>query len=61
MKVTTCKNEWWFSIADMVPVLTQSTDPTQYIMKMRLRDPELDSYWDTVCTLVGLIASDGKK
>ena len=29
MKVTTCKNEWWFSIPDMVPVLMNSTDPKQ--------------------------------
>lgn len=55
------KNEWWFSVADVVEVLTDSSDPRQYIKKMRQRDPELDSYWGTICTPVELVAPDGKK
>ena len=44
------KNEWWFSVADIVEVLTDSVDVKQYIKKMRQRDPELNSYWGTICT-----------
>jgi hypothetical protein len=54
-------NEWWFSIADVVAALTDSTDTKQYIKKMRQRDPELSSYWGTICTPLELIAPDGKK
>ena len=54
-------NEWWFSVADVVVVLTDSIDPRQYIKKMRQRDPELDTYWGTICTPLELIALDGKK
>ena len=53
--------EWYFSVADVVQVLTDSTDPKQYIKKMRSRDPELGSKWGTICTPVEMIAADGKK
>ena len=55
------KNEWWFSVADVVAVLTDSADVRQYIKKMRSRDPQLDSYWGTICTPLELVAPDGKK
>jgi DNA-damage-inducible protein D len=54
------KNEWWFSVSDVVEVLTDSSDPKQYIKKMRQRDTELNSYWGTICTRLELIAPDGK-
>ena len=53
--------EWYFSVADVVQVLTDSVDPKQYIKKMRSRDPELGSKWGTICTPVEMIAADGKK
>jgi len=31
-------NEWWFVIADVVSVLTDSVDPAGYIKDMRRRD-----------------------
>lgn len=53
-------NEWWFSVSDVVEVLTDSSDPRQYIKKMRQRDPELNSYWGTICTPLEIMAPDGK-
>lgn len=55
------KEEWYFSIVDVVEVLTDSVDPKQYIKKMRSRDPELNANWGTICTLVPMIGADGKK
>jgi len=54
-------NEWWFSVFDVVEALTDSADPKQYIKKMRQRDPELSSYWGTICTPLEIVAPDGKK
>jgi len=53
-------NEWWFSITDVVSALTDSADTKQYIKKMRQRDPQLNSYWGTICTPLDLLAPDGK-
>lgn len=55
------KGEWWFSVADIVEVLTDSNDVRQYVKRMRQRDPELDTYWGTNCTPLELLAPDGKK
>lgn len=60
IRKTIHNNEWWFSIADVVEVLTDSNDPKQYIKKMRQRDHGLDSYWGTICTPLEIIAPDGK-
>lgn len=54
------EEEWYFSIVDIVQYLTDSTDPKQYIKKMRIRDPELNSNWGTICTLLALPSADGK-
>ena len=54
-------DEWWFSVSDVVEALTDSADVKQYIKKMRSRDPELNSYWGTICTPLEMIAKDGKK
>jgi len=55
------KGEWWFSIFDIVSALTDSSDPKQYIKKMRARDKLLNINWGTICTLLELTALDGKK
>ncbi len=54
-------DEWYFSIGDIVSVLTDSSDVTQYIKKMRSRDLELQNNWGTICTPLEMIAKDGKK
>src|SRR5262249_40218147 len=33
--------EWWFVIVDVVVVLADAADPSDYLKKMRKRDPEL--------------------
>lgn len=56
------KEKYFFSVTDVVEILTESKDPKQYIKKMRSRDPELDARWGTICTLTEMTSpSDGKK
>ena len=54
------QEEWYFSVQDVVAVLSESSDPKQYIKKMRTRDPELSANWGTICTPVQMLAADGK-
>lgn len=55
------KEEWYFSVQDVVAILSESTDPKQYIKKMRARDPQLSANWGTICTPVQMLAADGKQ
>lgn len=55
------QEKWYFSISDIIEVLTDSKDPKQYIKKMKSRDPELKSNWGTICTLVQMTSEDGKR
>ena len=55
------QEEWYFSVQDVIAVLAESSDPKQYIKKMRARDPELSANWGTICTPVQMVAADGKK
>jgi len=55
------KQRWYFSVSDIVEVLTDSLNVKDYIKKMKKRDPELNSNWGTICPLVQMIANDGKK
>lgn len=55
------EEEWYFSVVDVVAVLTDSVDPKQYIKKMRLRDTELSDKWGTICTPVEMVGLDGRK
>lgn len=55
------KEEWYFSIEDIVQILTDSVDVKQYIKKLKSRDKELNINWGTICTLVDMKAKDGKK
>ena len=41
------EQQWYFSVVDVVGALTDSTDPKQYLKKMRSRDSELNSKWAT--------------
>ncbi|NDE68430.1 hypothetical protein EB052_02380, partial [bacterium] len=53
--------QWFFSVSDVVGVLSDSTDVRQYIKKMRSRDSELSVNWGTICTPLDVIAKDGKR
>lgn len=55
------QEEWWFAVADIVEILTDSKDVRQYIKRMRQRDEALNLYWGTNCTLLEMVAKDGKK
>ncbi|WP_324171885.1 BRO family protein [Sulfurimonas sp.] len=54
------QEKWFFSVQDIVQILSESTDVKQYIKKMKTRNPELNSNWGTICTLVTMQANDGK-
>jgi len=53
------KNEWWFSVLDIVGALTDSPQPKTYWAKMKVRDKEISQpfpFWEQL----KLPADDGK-
>ena len=55
------EEKWYFSIQDVIQLLTDTVDVKDYIKKMKKRDFELNSNWGTICPLVEMIAVDGRK
>jgi len=58
------QEKWYFCVVDVVEVLTDSVTPTDYIKKMKKRDPELAKGWGQIVTppsvqAVGYRTSDG--
>lgn len=53
--------EWYFSVIDIIAVLTDSTNPTDYFKKMRKRDEQLASFVGTNCPQVTMQTETGKK
>jgi len=54
-------SKWYFSVADVVQVLTDSANVRDYIKKMRKRETALDANWGTLCPPLELLAPDGKR
>ncbi|MCO4089919.1 MAG: Bro-N domain-containing protein [Limnohabitans sp.] len=53
------QEKWYFSVVDVVRVLTDSTNPTDYLKKLRKRDAELGSYLGTNCPQVAMPSASG--
>ena len=53
--------EWYFAVADVVAALTDSVNPTDYIKKMRQRDPELAKGWGQIVTPLAIPTAGGKQ
>jgi len=55
------QEKYYFSVVDIVQVLTDSSNPTDYLKKMRKRDAELHAFLGTNCPQVQMVTSTGKK
>ena len=54
------REEWYFSVVDVVEVLTESINPTDYLKKLRKRDVLLGEYIGTNCPQVEMKTETGK-
>jgi len=53
--------EWWFAVEDVVLALIDSSDPKQYIQRMKQRDPELGKGWVQIVHTLLIDTSGGKQ
>ena len=62
IRKTFYKNEWWFSVIDVVKAITDSLNARDYWFKMKIRVKEEDGIQlSTICRQLKLVATDGKK
>ncbi|MBA4319615.1 MAG: hypothetical protein C0412_14535 [Flavobacterium sp.] len=52
-------NEWWFVVEDVVLALIDSSDPKQYIQRLKQRDPELSKGWGQIATPLSIQTEGG--
>ena len=55
------EEKWYFCVVDVVEVLTDSKNPTDYIKKMRKRDPMLAEGWGQIVTPLSVQTAGGKQ
>ena len=53
--------EWYFPIEDVIKALTDSTDPKQYINKLRQRDEELSKGWVQIVHPLPMVTKGGRQ
>ena len=53
------KNKWYFSVEDIVKILTDSVNPKDYIKKLRKRDLELSEGWGQIVTPLKMQTAGG--
>ena len=53
--------QWYFCVVDVVEVLTDSKNPTDYIKKMKKRDPSLAEGWGQIVSPLSLQTAGGKQ
>jgi hypothetical protein len=53
------QNEWWFVVVDVVAALTDSANPTDYLNKVRRRDPELAKGYGQIVHPLSIPTSGG--
>lgn len=54
------QEKWYFSVVDVCGALTDSKNPTDYLKKLRQREPELNTYIGTNCPQVLMTTESGK-
>jgi len=59
IRKTIHNNEWWFCVSDVVEVLTDTPNSTDYIKKMRKRDGELAQGWGQIVTPLAIQTEGG--
>ncbi len=55
------ENEWWFVVKDIIEALVDTSNSTDYIKKMRSRDPFLSKGWGQIVTPLSIDTSGGKQ
>lgn len=54
------QNKWWYSIVDIIAILSESANPRKYWSVMKTRLKKEGNQLTTKCSQLKLISADGK-
>ncbi len=54
-------DQWYFAINDVVSILAETPNPSDYIKKIRQRDPELGNGWGQIATSLLMKTTGGQQ
>ena len=54
------EEDWYFSVHDVIEILSECKNVRDYIKKIKKRDDQLNSNWGTICHPVQSVGKDGK-
>lgn len=55
------EKKWYFVVADVIRIMTETPNPIDYIKKMRKRDEELSKGWGQFVTSLSVETIGGKQ
>ena len=53
-------NKWYYSITDVISLLTDSSNPNQCLKNIKSKDLELEKNWNNLCINLNMQTKDGK-
>lgn len=53
-------NNWYYSVNDVISFLTNSTNPSEYLKKLKLKDIELQKNWNNLYININMQTKNGK-
>jgi hypothetical protein len=51
------EEKWYFCVVDVVAIFSESSNPTDYLKKLRKRDIEIGNYLGTSCPQVEMVSN----
>lgn len=53
-------NKWYYSIQDVISLLTEDNNPSEHLKKIKQKDIELQNNWNSICIMLNMQTKDGK-
>ena len=53
-------NEWYYSINDVITLLTDTKNPYEYLKKIKQKDKGLEKIWSKICINLNMAGKDEK-
>ena len=53
-------NNWYYNVNDVITLLTDSSNPSEYLKRLKQKDLELQTNWNNLCININMHSKDDK-